>query len=86
MVRHIEPNLCIDDDRLMLAALKPFIDQVAHVAADVAASPADATKAWASASTSSAASDVAAVPSYPSLAHFFLPQQQQKQPAAQPTA
>ncbi len=62
IVRHLEPNLCIDDDRTVLLTLKPFIDQVALVqgrdltaAAAAAAAPADT------------------VPTFASLAHFFTP-------------
>lgn len=31
IIRHIEPNLVLDDDKSMLQLLKPFIDQVVHI-------------------------------------------------------
>jgi hypothetical protein len=77
IVRHIEPNLCIDDDRAMLLALKPFIDQVVHIETG---SQSDSA-ASSSSSSSSSSPPATAVPSFPSLTHFFLPQQQKEQAA-----
>jgi len=67
IVRHLEPNLFVDDDRATLATLKPHLDQVVHVQAPGAATTA------ASAAASSAAE--ASIPSFPSLVHYFLPKQ-----------
>ena len=77
IVRHIEPNLCIDDDRAMLLALKPFIDQVVHIETG---SQSDSA-ASSSSSSSSSSPPAAAVPSFPSLTHCYLPQQQKEQAA-----
>jgi len=81
IVRHLEPNLCIDDDRAMLLALKPFLDSVVHVggssssSASSGASSQPATSASAAAGSSGAAADIHSVPSFPTLAHFFTPNQ-----------
>jgi hypothetical protein len=70
IVRHLEPNLCLDDDRAILAGLKPFLDQVVHVRAT-------GTETTAAAAASASSSPDANIPSYPSLLHFFLPKQAQ---------
>lgn len=61
ILRHIEPNLCVDDDRDVLAQLKAHLDQVLLL--DPKAQ---------------AGTEVNGIPAFPSLTHFFYPQQAAK--------